>query len=84
MNFILGLDAEGEIKMAGFDDPNHKGNSDKYHTGKECITDGCSNRAGTQWSPYWCFKCNVERINKINEQFKSVLGELVTRKKLNS
>jgi hypothetical protein len=57
--------------MAGYDDPNHEGNSAKYHTGKLCI-EGCGRPAGTAWSPYWCFECNVERINRINEQFEQI------------
>ena len=62
-----------EIIMAGYDDPKHEGNSAKHHTGKECI-EGCGRPAGTAWSPYWCFECNVDRINKINGQFEKLLN----------
>ena len=57
--------------MAGYDDPNHDGNSPKHHTGKLCI-EGCGRPAGTAWSPHWCFECNVERINRINGQFEQL------------
>jgi len=49
-----------------YDDPNSEGNSAKYHTGKKCIEPGCNEPAGTAWSPYWCFKHNVERIRRID------------------
>jgi hypothetical protein len=57
--------------MAGYDDPNHEGNSPKYHTGKLCI-EGCGRPAGTAWSPYWCFECNVARIRRINGQLEQI------------
>lgn len=57
--------------MVGYDDPKHEGNSPKYHTGKLCI-EGCGRPAGTAWSPYWCFECNVKRINRINGQMESI------------
>jgi len=59
--------------MAGYDDPKHEGNSEKYHTGKKCI-EGCGKPAGTLWSPHWCFECNVKRINRINEQFEQLIS----------
>lgn len=62
-----------------YNDPNHKGNSEKYHTGKKCIETGCDNPAGTAWSPYWCFECNVKRINKISKQLNGLISS-VTRK----
>ena len=61
----------GVKNMAGYDDLNHEGNSKKYHTGKSCI-EGCGRPAGTKWSPYWCFECNVKRINRINSQLKQI------------
>ena len=57
--------------MAGYNDPNHEGNSEKYHTGKLCV-EGCRRPAGTAWSPYWCFECNVKRINRINKHLKQL------------
>lgn len=52
--------------MQPFEDPNHEGNSAKYHTGKLCIT-GCGRPAGTRWSKYWCHVCNVERMHRLKE-----------------
>lgn len=63
-----------EKKLDAFEDPDHKGNSEKYHTGKICIEDGCDNKAGTAWSPYWCFKCNVTRMNSISESLSKMIG----------
>ena len=54
--------------MNAYENPNHEGNSSKYHTGKTCIKPGCNNPAGTTWSPYWCFECNVKRIKRIDGQ----------------
>lgn len=51
--------------MKAYEDINHKG--------KQCIEDHCTNEAGTMWSPYWCFSCNVKRINRINKQFDEML-----------
>jgi hypothetical protein len=59
--------------MLAFEDPNHEGNSPKYHTGKPCMTQGCDKPAGTWWSPYWCFEHNVERIKRIDTQFAEIL-----------
>lgn len=61
-----------EIK--GFNDPNDEGNSEKYHTGKPCIEKGCENPAGTWWSPYWCFKHNVERLDRVSGQLEDILA----------
>jgi len=62
--------------MPGYDDPNDEGNSEKYHTGKLCIE--CGKRpAGTAWSPYFCFECNVKRIKRIDEQLKQIKKKLL-------
>ncbi len=55
-----------------YNDPRHEGNGSAYHTGKPCIEDGCDQPAGTAWSPLWCFEHNVERIDRIGSQLKSV------------
>lgn len=62
--------------MAGYDDPKSKGNSSKYWTGKTCIEPGCYGPAGTAWGPYWCFKHNVERINRVDAQLVKIRDEL--------
>ncbi len=58
--------------MKAFEDPNHEGNSKKYHTKKLCIERGCPNMAETAWNPYWCFKHNVERMRKITEELNKL------------
>lgn len=58
-----------------FEDLNHEGNNPKYHTGKICVEPGCENKAGTWWSKYWCFECNIKRIKRIDSQFESLLSE---------
>lgn len=57
------------MELKAFEDPSHIGNSAQYRTGKVCIENGCHNLAGTAWSPYWCFSCNVKRMKKITQQF---------------
>ena len=47
------------------ENPNCEENSSKHHTGKKCIESGCNEKAGTAWSPYWCWKHNAERLNRI-------------------
>ena len=59
--------------MSGYDDPKHEGNGSAYHTGKLCV-EGCGRPAGTAWGKFWCFECNVERINRINNQLKKLTG----------
>lgn len=54
-------------------DPKHPGNSSKHHTGKPCVIIGCDKPAGTAWSPYWCFRHNVERIDRVGRQLNEVL-----------
>jgi hypothetical protein len=48
-------------------------NSARYHTGKLCI-EGCGRPAGTRWSPYWCWQCNVARMARITEQLNAIFG----------
>jgi len=55
----------------GYNDPCDAGNSSKYHTGKVCVECGES-PAGTAWSPYYCFECNVERIDRINVSLQEI------------
>lgn len=49
-------------------------NSARYHTGKPCIEKGCSEPAGTAWSPLWCFRHNVERMDRISGFLTSELA----------
>lgn len=66
-------------KLIAFEDPDHPGNSPKYHTGKSCIEEGCEHPAGTAWSPYWCFEHNVERIHRISAQMDQVVDNFKER-----
>lgn len=59
--------------MDAFEDSSDPGNGLEYHTGKPCIEAGCDRPAGTAWSPYWCFECNVRRIKRISNQFEELL-----------
>ena len=65
--------------MSGYDDPDSPGNSSVYHTGKKCIEPGCTDPAGTAWSPHWCFAHNVERINRINDQLNRLDEQFIRR-----
>ena len=56
--------------MTPYRDPDHVGNSAGHHTGKPCIERGCDKPAGTAWSPIWCFKHNVQRMDRINRQLE--------------
>ena len=63
------------MTLKAFENPKHIGNSRKYHTGKLCAFPGCEEPAGTAWSPFWCFKHNVDRIKRISKQFEDILNE---------
>lgn len=59
--------------MNAFEDPNHPGNGPEYHSGLPCCYKvGCSNPAGTAWSPYFCFSCNVERLRRFGSALESL------------
>ena len=64
--------------MIACHDPNHEGNSAKYHTGKPCIEHGCTNPAGTAWSPLWCFQHNSERIRRISRSMETIARTFTT------
>jgi len=61
------------MPLEAFEDPENVGNSPKYHTGKKCIEKGCNKPAGTAWSPFWCFECNVKRMKRIAQQLENLL-----------
>lgn len=52
--------------MMNYENPDHDGNSSKWHTGKRCVEKGCGKPAGTWWSPLWCFEHNVDRMRRIS------------------
>jgi hypothetical protein len=67
--------------MMAFEDPANAGNSPKYHTGEKCIEPGCERPAGTAWSPYWCFECNVKRLRRITVELEGFIAELKNKRK---
>ena len=62
-------------KRAGYNDPDDPGNGPKYHTGKPCIEAGCDKPAGTAWSTFWCFECNVKRIDRITRNLEALASK---------
>ncbi len=59
--------------MRPFEDPTHEGNhSGEYMTGKSCLVAGCTQPAGTAWSPLWCVKHNISRMNQIEAVYRAV------------
>ena len=62
--------------MEAYEDKTHIANSDKYHTGRDCIEDGCQKPAGTHWSPHWCFDHNVERMKQISVSLENMVEQL--------
>ena len=61
--------------MKAYQDPFHEGNSVKYQTGRVCITKGCKNLAGTAWSPHWCYKHNVERMDRLSANIDDAVSQ---------
>ena len=60
--------------MSGYDDRNDPGNGISFLTGKPCIE--CGAPAGTYWGKYWCFDCNVRRINRIDKELRKIANDL--------
>ena len=56
-----------------YSDPDHVFNSAKYHSKFPCDVRGCTEPSGTYWSPYWCFKHNVERMDRITASLNKLL-----------
>lgn len=63
------------MSLKAFEDPSHEGNGPKYHSGQPCHEKGCSNPAGTKWSPYWCFEHNVERMHRISKSLEDIAAQ---------
>jgi hypothetical protein len=53
--------------VSGYADPTDPRNGPAHHTGKPCVEWGCPDPAGTAWSPYFCFRHNVERFARIDK-----------------
>lgn len=63
--------------MRNFEDRRNEGNSAYYLTGDKCIVAGCQGAAGTAWSPLWCVKHNVNRINQIEESMRAAARAVI-------
>jgi hypothetical protein len=48
-------------------------NREFYKTGKlgKCL--GCKNECRKSPWGYWCYDCNVQRIERINQSFKDIM-----------
>jgi DNA-directed RNA polymerase subunit N (RpoN/RPB10) len=57
--------------MKAYADPTHPGNSEKYLTGKPCLS--CGKPAGTAWGPLWCFSCHKVRIDRIDQALNDLV-----------
>lgn len=56
--------------MKPYEDPSHPANGPEHHSSKVCVEKGCTNPAGTAWSPFWCQAHNAERMNRIDAGLK--------------
>lgn len=68
------------MQLASYEDPKHEHNSAAFHTGKKCIEKSCKELAGTAWSPFWCFKHNVERMNRITKSLEELKSRFQAQK----
>ena len=59
--------------MLAYQDPTHEGNSAAHHSGKPCRVKGCKEPAGTAWGAFWCFKHNVERMDRISATLDNMI-----------
>ena len=65
--------------MIAYQDRNHHGNSAKYLSGHPCI-ENCGRQAGTWWSKYWCFECNVVRMDRISKNLDDIAASYGIKK----
>lgn len=59
--------------MKNYKNLEHPGNSVKFRTKALCITPNCPNLGGTAWSPLWCVKCNIKRMDRIDKGLNDIL-----------
>ncbi len=81
MAHSVGRGGSGRQGMA-CEDPNHKHNGSRYHTGKPCVERGCSQPAGTWWSHLWCQRCNAERLVRVTGQLDAIAMSMAKRQLL--
>lgn len=43
-------------------------------TGEDCIEPGCTEPAGTLWSPLWCPECDQTRLEMIGAELARITG----------
>ena len=48
-------------------------------SGQPCVEDGCDKPAGTWWGPLWCPDHDVERLDRISRNLKSMVASLESR-----
>lgn len=58
--------------MNRYEDPSDPLNGPEHHSGKACVEKGCTSPAGTAWGPFWCQVHNAERMNRIDNNLKSM------------
>ena len=58
--------------MSRYADPSDPLNGPEHHSGKPCVERGCSNPAGTAWSPFWCQQHNAARMKRIDASFNAM------------
>lgn len=67
-----GLAMPEPMRKGGYNDPAASGNGPTYHRKGLCSESGCQEKPGTAWGPYWCFKHNVERIDRITKALREI------------
>lgn len=65
-------------------DPNHRGNSPEYHTGKPCTAAGCLNPAGAWWGKHWCQQHNHERLERIGATLEDMANRAAFSEAVNT
>lgn len=64
--------------MQPWEDPNNEGNGPAHRSGHQCFDCGSAD-AGTRWSPYFCFACNVTRMRRIDASFAALEARFQAR-----
>ena len=70
----------GRKQKMGAWDPDNPRNGPKYYSGQVCEVSGCTKPAGTRWSPFWCWRHNAERLDRISAGLREATDRLRTNK----
>jgi hypothetical protein len=62
-----------------YHDENDPGNDVRYLSGRTCVEPGCSNPAGTAWGPYWCWRHNAERLDRVTASLERLTAAWESR-----